>query len=107
MSVTTFMLLDSTAHLILTLVHSIIQLPYICALEDPPGVTSTLSRLVATNNLLERAQYLLSDAVVVWRACAIWPGNVFVHVGLVLCFFITAGMPQASTSVIILPVGGY
>ncbi|EIM90635.1 uncharacterized protein STEHIDRAFT_165195 [Stereum hirsutum FP-91666 SS1] len=89
-SVTTFMLLDSTAHLILTLVHSILQFPYICALSTPPGLTNALPRMITANDLLERAQYLVSDAVVVWRACAIWSGNVAVYVGLGFCFTVTA-----------------
>lgn len=94
------MLLDSTVHLILTLVHSILQFPYICALSTPPGLTNALPRMVTASDLLERVQYLVSDAVVVWRACAIWPGNLAVYVGLGFCFTVTAGayvLPQVLT----------
>lgn len=96
------MLLDSTAHLILKLIHSILQFPYICALEGPPGLNDKLLRVIAAMDVLERVQYLLSDAVVVWRACAIWPRDVAVRVGLGVCFVITAGALQSSAYFMVL-----
>lgn len=85
------MMLDSTTHIILKLLHFILQFPYICAISAPPGFNSLISRLSAGMDVLERAQYLVSDFIVVWRACAIWPHNTAVRVGLGFCLLVTTG----------------
>lgn len=62
----------STAHLILSMLVYLMQWPYLCATVFPDGRLTTIYRLVMAISVLSRAQYLISDAVAVWRAWAVW-----------------------------------
>lgn len=99
---TLVMFLTSTVHLILHMIQFIIQIPYICTVSGqspdiqemtglPPDVQEIWNATYAGLALLERLQYLISDAIVVWRAVVIWPRNWWVIWGMSFCLFVTAG----------------
>lgn len=101
-SCTLVMFLTSTVHLILHIVQYIVQIPYICTVTEmnpniqemtglPPHVQEVWNATYAGLALLERLQYLISDAIVVWRAVVIWPRNWWVIWGMSFCLFVTAG----------------
>lgn len=81
----------STAHLVIHLLWYLIQWPYICATVAPDGYYARLDRMYEAIELLGRAQYLISDVVVVWRAWVIWHGNWWVRGSLLFCLLATAG----------------
>lgn len=73
---TLVMFLVSTVHLILHIVQYIVQVPHICDIDPlPSDVQEIWNATYAGLALLERLQYLISDAIVVWRAVVIWPRN--------------------------------
>lgn len=89
---TLVMFLVSTVHLILHIVQYIVQVPYICNVDGlPSDVQEIWNATYAGLALLERMQYLISDAIVVWRAVVIWPKNWWVIGGMSFCLFVTAG----------------
>lgn len=89
---TLVMFLVSTVHLILHIVQYIVQVPYICDIDPlPSDVQEIWNATYAGLALLERLQYLISDAIVVWRAVVIWPRNWWVIGGMSFCLFVTAG----------------
>ncbi|KAJ7590292.1 hypothetical protein C8J56DRAFT_888460 [Mycena floridula] len=46
-------------------------------------------RLAVVSSCVQRLNYILSDAIVVWRAWVFWPNNIAVHTTLCLCMLAT------------------
>lgn len=103
LTITVTMFAISTAHLILSMILYLMQWPYICATVAPDGYFTKIYRLNMAISVMSRAQYLISDAVVVWRAWAVWYDNRWVRGSLLFSLLGTAGtrmMPSSlSTSV--------
>lgn len=107
LAVTLTMFSISTAHLVIHLLWYIIQWPYICATVAPDGYFARLNRMYESIELLGRAQYLISDVIVVWRAWVIWPRNRWVRGSLAFCLLATAGTynsEKAFTSAMMLTI---
>lgn len=91
LTITLTMFAISTAHLVLSTILYLIQWPEICATVAPDGYYAKIWRMSMAISVLSRAQYLISDAIVVWRAWAVWYDNRWVRGGLLLSLFGTAG----------------
>lgn len=86
----------SVAHLTLSMILYLMQWPYLCAIVVPEKPLKRLYRLRMAIAVLSRAQYLISDGIVVWRAWAIWYDNRWVRGSLLFSLFGTAGTCAAS-----------
>lgn len=86
----------STAHLTLSMILYLMQWPYLCATVFPETPLARLYRIRGAIAVLARAQYLISDAVVVWRAWAVWYDNRWVRGSLLFSLSGTAGTCLAS-----------
>lgn len=91
------MFMISTAHLTLSMILYLMQWPYLCATVFPEKPLARLYRIQIAIIILARAQYLISDAVVVWRAWAVWYDNRWVRGSLLFSLFGTAGTCVASS----------
>ncbi|KAF7314991.1 hypothetical protein MIND_00013200 [Mycena indigotica] len=83
---TIFTLLATTTHLALHLTSLILQLPGIVMLDRDINPWVLLRKINVVQTGLRRAIYFISDAIVIWRAWAIWHDNQIVR--LVLAFFL-------------------
>ncbi|EIM90632.1 uncharacterized protein STEHIDRAFT_144248 [Stereum hirsutum FP-91666 SS1] len=88
--ITLTMFAISTAHLILSTILYLIQWPEICATLAPDGYYAKIWHMSMAISVLSRAQYLISDAIVVWRAWAVWYDNRWVRGSLLFSLFGTA-----------------
>ncbi|KAF7314934.1 hypothetical protein MIND_00007400 [Mycena indigotica] len=81
------MLVAATAHLGLYMGQILLQFPSLAA--EYVNRSALLRRLTITQTCLRRLTYFQSDIIVVWRAWAIWEGNIYVHIILALCIVAT------------------
>ncbi|KIK71530.1 hypothetical protein GYMLUDRAFT_33725 [Collybiopsis luxurians FD-317 M1] len=77
------MFLIATADLILVVLYFFVQLPTLSF--DPPDINETLLGLAASNNILFRLNFVISDGIVIWRAWILFPYNFTVKFLLSLC----------------------
>ncbi|KAF7298345.1 hypothetical protein MKEN_01359100 [Mycena kentingensis (nom. inval.)] len=71
-ALTTIMLAASTTHLALHTVSLILQVPGLVVGDDSSDPASLLTTLRIVQTGMRRTIYFISDAIVVWRAWAIW-----------------------------------
>ncbi|TRM59589.1 hypothetical protein BD626DRAFT_507656 [Schizophyllum amplum] len=57
---------------------------------DPPNLDGMIKRTVVADNWLFRLNFLISDAVLVWRAWVLWPGHKQIQNVLLGCMAVTA-----------------
>ncbi|KAF5346169.1 hypothetical protein D9758_009925 [Tetrapyrgos nigripes] len=88
LGVTAFMLLSSTAYLILTLEFIVIQIP-LNSFHPPdlPRTERLISNARIAANFMERINFLVNDGIVVWRAWILFPRNRRVKATLAFCMF--------------------
>ncbi|KAJ7595462.1 hypothetical protein C8J56DRAFT_922369 [Mycena floridula] len=84
-SATIIMFLCSTASVIESLASTLVQLPEL-GLDAAENIPIILTNLAISTDCLIRINYLISDAIVVWRAWVLWSDKWQVHVLLSLCW---------------------
>ncbi|KAJ7584975.1 hypothetical protein C8J56DRAFT_1027444 [Mycena floridula] len=84
-AITTIMFACSTTTIALDLYGYVAQLPLLG--YNPPDLRNMMVAVGISINCLTRVNYLISDAVVVWRAWVLWTNHVKVRFLLCICMF--------------------
>ncbi|KAF9061800.1 hypothetical protein BDP27DRAFT_1337586 [Rhodocollybia butyracea] len=83
LAVISFMFLNSTTSIVLSLEYILVQIPLLSF--HPPNPAKLLGDMKITLNFLERVNYVINDSIVVWRAWILFPHNRLVKVVLGIC----------------------
>ncbi|KAJ7728107.1 hypothetical protein B0H16DRAFT_1558734 [Mycena metata] len=92
-----FMFACSNIQVIEQVAYTIVQV-FDLGLHPPPGDALLVRNIRLSENVFGRFNYFLSDAIVVWRAWALWQDNLRVKIILSVCiFFSFAGVTTDMT----------
>ncbi|KAJ7574843.1 hypothetical protein C8J56DRAFT_977658 [Mycena floridula] len=83
-SITIFTFLCESSNVFLDLAFDLVELPELGA-DPASNIPTILTNIEIGSAALSRINYLLGDAVVIWRAWAIWPHSLTVHILLGVC----------------------